>query len=175
MCVGALLQNAAATGWEPMHVTAAGHAKISSLLTAIGATPHAMAGQAQGVTSAAVLPVNVVRHVDLQIGMLAKTPSQTAGGVGCKLLITPGISGVVVANNAQSWGSVLVDPLIQEQYQFLSAPLASAGLVSSVGTLTYKIETRDATGVIVALPNALLSQVCNAGAALSIRVVGFSM
>ncbi len=174
VCVGALLQDATGTGWAPMYVSQAGHAKIASSLVWTSTTPHTMAGQAQGVTTPAVLPVNLVRHVDLQIGMLARTPSQSAGGVGGLLLVTPTTSGVVAANNSPSFGSVLVDPLIQERYQFLSVPMPDDDPVSAVGTLTYKVETRDPNGVIYGA-NGLLSQVCNAGASLAVRVVGFSM
>lgn len=174
VCVGALLQNAGATGWEPMYVSQDGHAKIASLLMNTSVSTSGLTGVAQGVTTAAILPINVARHVDLSIGMLARTPTQSAGGVGGLLLVTPCITGVTAVNNTQSFGNVLLDPTIQERYQFISAPLATNDLVADVGTLTYKVETRDATGVVYGA-NGLLSQVTNVGASLALKVVGFTM
>lgn len=175
ICVGVLLQAPGAGGWDPMYVDEGGHAHIASVTTVANVTPHTVAAQAQGYTTPAILPVNMVRHVDLQFGMGAKTPSQTAGGVNGLLLVTPVLQGVTAINNAQAFGSVLIDPLIQERYQYIHSPIGDAtNLVSSVGTLQFKVETRDATGVVYGV-NGLLSQVCNAGASLVCRVTGFQM
>lgn len=175
ICVGVLHQHTGAAGWDVQYTDERGHVKIASVDLAHSIAPSGLAGQAQGVTTSALLPVNMVRHVDLQFGMIAKTPSQTAGGVNGKLLIKPMQSGVTAVNNELSFGSLLLDPLIQEQYQSITAPLADSDLVSSVGTIDYKIETRDSTGVIIVLPNGLLAQVCNPGASLQCRVTGFQL
>lgn len=175
ICVGVLHQHPGAAGWDVQFTDERGHVKIASVDLAHSISPHLLAGQAQGQTTSALLPVNVARHVDLQFGMIAKTPTQSAGGVNGKLLIKPMQSGVTAVNNELSFGSILLDPLIQEQYQSITAPLADGDLVSSVGTIDYKIETRDSTGVIIAMPNGLLSQVCNVGASLQCRVTGFQL
>lgn len=175
ICVGVLRQHSGAAGWDVQFTDERGYTKIASAGLVYTVDPSGLAGQAQGLTTGAILPVNMVRHVDLQFGMKVKTPSQSAGGVNGKLMIKPMASGVVTVNDELSFGYLILDPLLQEHYQSITAPMADADLVSSVGTIDFKIETRDSTGVIVALPNCTLAQVCNAGASLQCRVTGFHL
>lgn len=169
ICVGALLQSAGGTGWEPQTVTRAGHAKIASNLLSHQVAVNTLVGQAQGVVPVIPLPEGI-KTVDMQFGMQVRTPSQTAGGVGGVLLIKPVLQGVTAVNNEQSFGSVVVDPLIQERYQSITAPVGATSPVN----IAYKVETRDSNGVIFGA-NGLLSQVTNAGALLNVRVTGFEM
>jgi hypothetical protein len=176
VCVAVLLRSTSGTSWEPITISADGQASIESPQTTHVVDPSTLgAVQVATVTTAQLLPINLVNQVDLQFGMKTKTPSQTAGGVNGLLLVTPTPEGAAIAADARTYGNILLNPLIQEAYQSLRAFLSSGFLVSSAGTLSFKIETRDATGIIIVLPNGLLTQVTNAGAQLKCRVVGFRL
>lgn len=174
ICVGVLLQASGAGGWEPLFTSESGHVKVSSTLLEHQQLTSGLAGVAQGITTTTMLPLNMVRHVDLQFGMRVRTPSQSAGGVGGFLLVKPCQSGVVAVNNEQSFGSLLINPLMQEAYQFITAPMVDSDLVASGGAIEYKVETRDPNGVVYGA-NGLLAQVTNAPASLQCRVVGFHL
>jgi hypothetical protein len=135
--------------------------------------PDTLAGSAQGIPVFSLVPLNLVRHVDLQFGMSVRTPTQTGAGVNNLLLITPVAGGVTQIDNALSFGSVTVNPLTQEQYAFITAPLGDVNLVSPNGTFTYKIETRGPNGTIVG--SGTLTQATRPGAVFQCRVVGFEM
>lgn len=176
VCAGVLLRSTSGTSWEPITISAAGQVSIESPQATHVVDPSTLgAVQVATVTTSQLLPINLVNQVDLQFGMKTKTPSQTAGGVNGLLLVTPTPAGAAVAADARTYGNVLLNPLIQEAYQGLCGVVASGALVSGFGTLEFKIETRDATGVVAAFPLGLLTQVTNAGAQLKCRVVGFRL
>jgi len=176
VCVGVLLRATSGTSWEPIVISASGDVRLESPQATHVVDPSTLgAVQVATVTTAQLLPINLVNQAVVQFGMKTKTPSQTAGGVNGLLLVTPTPAGAAVAADARTYGNVLLNPLIQESYQELCVVLASGALVSGFGTLDFKIETRDASGVVIALPNGLLTQVTNAGAQLKCRVVGFRL
>lgn len=175
-CVAVVLRSTSNTSWQPITISADGQASIESPQVTHVVDPSTLgAVQVATVATPQLLPINLVNQVDIQFGMKTKTPSQTAGGVNGLLLVTPTPAGAAIAADARTYGNVLLNPLIQEGYQSLRAFLSSGFLVSSTGTLSFKIETRDATGIIIVLPNGLLTQVTNAGAQLKCRVVGFRL
>lgn len=189
-CVGAIFYGP--TGWTP--TWASGNEFRHQAM--VGAVPFASGfnGNATHVLQFAYgdpitqpfYPINVARHVSLQVGFSTLTPTQGAAGAGGKLLCTFGPPFGQVAYevnpNEPTVGSLLVDPLIQEQWQSVDVPVgledfgAAQPTAAGPGYVYVNLATRQSDGTPwVGAPNGQMLDVCQAGVVFGLRCTGWRM
>lgn len=188
LCVGAVFY--ATGGWLPTWISG-DEARQQALTFGLiygsgfsGNTGRTLVGVTDALTQP-LYPVNIARHVSLQLGMTARTPSQGATATGGKLLAAFGTeySSVLYETtpNEPNLGSVLVDPSIQEEWQQLDiavgeSPMGAAFPVAAgAGVVAYKLATRQATGVPYTAPNGQMQDIIQSGGIFGIRCHGWRM
>ena len=190
LCVGAFFY--AAAGWTPTWCSG-NEFRHQAMVMAIpfasgfnGNATHVLQFAFGDPLTQPFYPVNVARHVALQVGFSARTPTQGAAGAGGKILCTIGPPFGQVAYevnpNEPTAGSLLCDPLIQEQWQSMDVPVGietqgfGFPLTAGPGWIYFNLATRQSSGIPwVGAPNGQMLDVCQAGVEFGARVVGWRM
>lgn len=189
LCVGAIFY--AAAGWLPTLI--AGQEARQQALTVtwiyasgfLGNATRVLQGGIGDVITQPLYPTGICRHASLQFGMKTKTPAQQPAAAGGKLLVTIGPPIGLVAYEANpnepTFGSVLVDPLVQEAWQSLDVPVGdqpyggASRQSAGFGNVYINLASRQSDGTPWGGANGFMQDVVQLGVELGFRCTGWRL
>lgn len=188
LCVGGLFYSAA--GWLPTWIGGNETRQQALPMTVpwasgFNAAQRTLQASYGDPITQPLYPRSIARHVSLQLGAKTLTPGQNAAGAGGKLLVTvgPPIGQVAyeATPNEPTFGSLLIDPLIQEAWQSLDVPVGdqpyggASTQGAGFGNVYFNIATRKSDGTPWAGANGFLQDVVLAGFEFGIRCTGWRL